>query len=104
MSLVGHIDCVVCITLQNIKMRKIHIDKIRQTVDIICAQNNLKQPITVPSAGKLIAEYNGIDYAIELFENAYIECKETPDRDNPFAFSAYKVTLKKILIPMRENN
>ena len=85
-------------------MRKIHIDKIRQTVDIICAQNNLKQPITVPSAGKLIAEYNGIDYAIELFENAYIECKETPDRDNPFAFSAYKVTLKKILIPMRENN
>ena len=102
MSLVGHIEYVVCITLQNIKMKNIHIDKIRQTVDIICVQNNLKQPITVPSAGKLIAEYNGIDYAIELFENAYIECKETPNRDNPFAFAAYKSTLETILYPMKK--
>jgi hypothetical protein len=84
------------------KMKKIHIDKIKQTVDIICAQNNLKQPITVPSAGKLIAEYNGIDYAIELFENAYIECKETPNRDNPFGFAAYKSTLETILYPMKK--
>ena len=104
MNLVGHIEYVVCITLQNIKMEKIHIDKIRQTVNIICKQNNLKQPLTVPSAGKLIAEYNGIDYAIELFENAYIECKETPNRDNPFAFAAYKSTLETILIPMKEKN
>ena len=104
MNLVGHIEYVVCITLQSIKMEKTHINKIKQAVDIICAQNNLKQPITVSSAGKLIVEYNGIDYAIELFENAYIECKETPDRDNPFAFSAYKATLETILIPMRENN
>ena len=103
MSLVGHIEYVVCITLQNIKMENTHIDKIRQTVNIICEQNNLKQPITVPSAGKLIAEYNGVDYAIELFENAYIECKETPNRDNPFAFAAYKSTLETILIPMRDN-
>jgi len=102
MSLVGHIEYVVCITLQNIKMKNIHIDKIRQTVDIICTQNNLKQPITVPSAGKLIAEYNGIDYAIELFENAYIECKETPNRDNPFGFAAYKSTLETILYPMKK--
>ena len=104
MSLVGHIEYVVCITLQNIKMENTHIDKIRQTVNIICEQNNLKQPITVPSAGKLIAEYNGVDYAIELFENAYIECKETPNRDNPFAFAAYESTLDTILIPMRDNN
>jgi hypothetical protein len=83
-------------------MKNIHIDKIRQTVDIICAQNNLKQPITVPSAGKLIAEHNGIDYAIELFENAYIECKETPTRDNPFGFAAYKSTLEIILYPMKK--
>ena len=100
--MVGHIEYVVCITLQNIKMENTHINKIRQTVNIICEQNNLKQPITVPSAGKLIAEYNGIDYAIELFENAYIECKETPNRDNPFAFAAYKSTLETILIPMRD--
>lgn len=85
-------------------MEKTHIDKIRQTVNIICEQNNLKQPLTVPSAGKLIAEYNGIDYAIELFENAYIECKEIPNRDNPFAFAAYKSTLETILIPMKEKN
>jgi|LauGreDrversion4_2_1035121.scaffolds.fasta_scaffold116484_5 hypothetical protein len=85
-------------------MGNTHIDKIRQTVNIICEQNNLKQPITVPSAGKLIAEYNGVDYAIELFENAYIECKETPNRDNPFAFAAYESTLETILIPMRDNN
>ena len=103
MSLVGHIEYVVCITLQNINMEKTHINKIKQAVDIICIQNNLKQPLTVPSAGKLIAEYNGIDYAIELFENVYIECKETPNRDNPFAFTAYKATLETILIPMRDN-
>ena len=84
-------------------MEKTHINKIKQAVDIICAQNNLKQPITVPSAGKLIAEHNGIDYAIELFENAYIECKETPTMDNPFGFAAYKSTLETILIPMRDN-
>jgi hypothetical protein len=84
------------------KMGKIHIDKIRQTVNIICEQNNLKQPITVPSAGKLIAEHNGIDYAIELFENAYIECKETLTKDNPFGFAAYKSTLETILYPMKK--
>lgn len=84
-------------------MKNTHIDKIRQTVNIICENHNLSQPITVPSAGRLIAEYNGIDYAIELFENAHIECKETPDRDNPFAFSAYKATLETILYPMRDN-
>ena len=100
--MVGHTEYVVCITLQSIKMKNIHIDKIRQTVDIICVQNNLKQPITVPSAGKLIAEYNGIDYAIELFENVYIECKETPNRNNPFAFAAYKSTLETILYPMKK--
>ena len=39
-----------------------------------------------------------------LFENAYIECKETPTRDNPFGFAAYKSTLETILIPMKEKN
>ena len=66
---------------------KIHTDKIRQTVNIICEQNKLKQPLTIPSAGRLIMEHNGVDYAIELFENAYLECKENPDKDNPFAFA-----------------
>ena len=78
----------------------VHIDKIKQAVDIICAQNNLKQPLTVPSAGKLIVEYNGIDYAIELFENAYIECKESSNTDTRvFSSAAYKATLDTILLP-----
>lgn len=77
---------------------RIHINKIKQAVDIICKQNNLNHPLTIPSAGKLIAEYNGVDYAIELFENAYIECKHSPDKDNPFAFAAYKTTLDTILL------
>jgi len=81
----------------------IHINKIKQAVDIICKQNNLKQPLTVPSSGRLIAEHNGIDYAIELFENAYIECKENPDKDNPFAFAAYKATLDTILLKYKKD-
>ena len=81
-----------------------HINKIKQAVDIICAQNNLKQPLTVPSAGKLIAEHNGIDYAIELFENAYIECKESLDTDTRiFSSAAYKATLDKVLLPKKVN-
>ena len=80
---------------------KIHTDKIRQTVNIICEQNKLKQPLTIPSAGRLIMEHNGVDYAIELFENAYLECKENPDKDNPFAFAAYKSTLDTILLPKK---
>ena len=83
---------------------KTHINKIKQAVNIICTQNNLKQPLTVPSAGRLIAEHNGIDYAIELFENAYIECKENPVKDNPFAFAAYKATLDKVLLPIKVNH
>lgn len=83
---------------------KTHINKIKQAVDIICAQNNLKQPLTVPSAGKLIAEHNGIDYAIELFENAYIECKESSDTDTRvFSSAVYKATLDKVLLPKKVN-
>lgn len=85
----------------------IHINKIKQAVDIICEQNNLKQPLTVPSAGKLIAEHNGIDYAVELFENAYIECKESSDIDiRVFSSAAYKATLNTVLLKNKkdENN
>lgn len=80
-----------------------HVNKIKQAVDIICKQNNLKQPLTVPSAGKLIMQHNTVDYAIELFENAYIECKNNSDKDNPFAFAAYKATLDKVLLPNKVN-
>lgn len=75
---------------------------IKESIDKICTEHNLKQPLTVPSAGKMIAEYEGVDKAIELFEGKLQECKENPDRDNPFAFSAYRVTLTNVLYPLKE--
>jgi len=103
MSLVGHIEYVVCITLQNIKMEKTYIEKIKETVDGICDEYNIGQPIVVPAAARMIAEHKGVDVAIELFEGAYDECVKNTDRTNPFAFAAYKSTLEKLLIPMRDN-
>lgn len=73
------------------------IEQIKNEVDSICGEHNLKQPITVPSAAKIIMEYRGLDRAIELFEGAYNECKTNPDATNPFAFAAYKATLETIL-------
>lgn len=75
---------------------------IKEAVDEICKEHDLKQPLTVPSAGKLIMQYKGVDYAIQLFQDAYDECKENPDKDNPFAFAAYKTTLNTILLPNKE--
>lgn len=84
-------------------MEKTYIEQIRETVDSICDEYNLGQPIIIPAAAKMIVEHKGIDVAIELFEGAYNECITNPDRDNPFAFAAYKSTLDKLLIPMKEN-
>jgi hypothetical protein len=83
-------------------MEKTYQEQIKETIDSICEKNNLKQPITVPSAGKMIAEYEGVDKAIELFEGKLKEVNENPDVSNPFAFSAYKVTLTNVLYPMKE--
>jgi hypothetical protein len=84
-------------------MEKTYIEKIKDTVDGICDDYNLGQPIVVPAAAKMIAEHKGVDVAIELFEGAYNECVNDPDNTNPFAFAAYKSTLEKLLIPMRDN-
>ena len=72
-------------------------EQIKNEIDSICEEHNLKQPITVPSAAKIIMEYKGIDRAIELFEGALNEYKTNPDVTNPFAFAAYKATLETIL-------
>ena len=80
------------------------IQQIQTLIDAICQLHKLKKPLTVPSAGKMIAEYGGVDEAIKLFQGAYKECLENPDKENPFAFAAYKVTLEKVLIPMKEND
>lgn len=67
------------------------IEKIKQTVDEICEKNNLKQPMTVPAAAKLIMEYKDIQTARELFSNA---ANETNDF---FKKCAYEATLETIL-------
>jgi len=97
MSLVGHIEYVVCITLQNIKMEKTFQEKIKELIDNICEKHNLSQPITVPSAGRMIAQYDGLDKAIELFEGASIQHQK-----NRFKSSAYEATLETILYPMKK--
>jgi hypothetical protein len=84
-------------------MEKTYIEKIKETVDGICDEYNIGQPIVVPAAARMIAEHKGVDVAIELFEGAYDECVKNTDRTNPFAFAAYKSTLEKLLIPMRDN-
>jgi hypothetical protein len=80
------------------------IEMIKEAVDEICKEHDLKQPLTVPSAGKLIMQYKGVDYAIQLFQDAYDELKESPvHTDKIFMASAYKVTLDKILLPNKIN-
>jgi hypothetical protein len=78
-------------------MEKTFREQIKEEVDNICEKHNLKQPIIVPGAAKMIKEHNGLDRAIELFEGAYNECINNPDRNNPFAFVAYKSTLETTL-------
>jgi len=80
-------------------MEKTYVEKIKEMVDSICGENNLPRPITVPSVGKMIMDHKGVDVAIELFDGAYNECIKNPNKDNPFAFAAYKATLEITLIP-----
>jgi hypothetical protein len=75
---------------------KTYEDRIKETIDSICAEQLLKPPISVPSAGKMISTYRGNDIAIELFEGA---AKET--KSNVFRTSAFEATLETILIPIK---
>lgn len=77
-------------------MEKTFREQINETVDRICEEHNLKQPITVPSAGRMIMEYDSLDKAIELFEGAVLSC-----HSDLFKKSAYKATLETILYPMK---
>ena len=97
MSLVGHIEYVVCITLQNIKMEKTFQEKIKESIDTICDKHKMSNPFTIPAAGRMIAQYDSLDKAIELFEGAVIQHKR-----DPFKSSAYKATLETILYPMKK--
>lgn len=78
-------------------MEKTFQEQIKETVDNICDKYNLSQPITVPAAGRMIAEYDSLDKAIELFEGTVVQHQK-----DPFKSSAYKATLKTILYPMKE--
>lgn len=75
---------------------KTYEDRIKETIDGICENHKLAKPITVPSAGKMIAEHRGIDTAIELFEGAANETKS-----NIFRSSAFEATLETILMPIK---
>ena len=77
-------------------MEKTFQEKIKESIDDICDKHNLNQPITVPSAGRMIMEYDSLDKAIELFEGA-----ATQHQKNRFKSSAYEATLETILYPMR---
>jgi hypothetical protein len=76
-------------------MEKTYREQITETINNLCEKHDLKQPITVPSAGKMIMEYEGLDRAIELFEGAV---EETTDI---FKKSPYRATLEIILLPMK---
>ena len=78
-------------------MEKTFQEKIKELIDNICEKHNLSQPITVPSAGRMIAQYDGLDKAIELFEGASIQHQK-----NRFKSSAYEATLETILYPMKK--
>lgn len=67
------------------------IEKITQIVNEICEKNNLKQPMTVPAAAKLIMEYKDIQTARERFSSAANETKDF------FKKCAYEATLETIL-------
>lgn len=77
-------------------MEKTFQEKIKESIDDICDKHNLSQPITVPSAGRMIAQYDSLDNAIELFEGA-----TTQHQRDPFKSSSYEATLITILYPMR---
>jgi len=68
-------------------------DLIKESIESIMKEHDEKAPITVPSAGKLIAKYHGLEKARELFQGA---ANETAS--NPFRSSAYEATLETVLI------
>lgn len=79
-------------------MEKTFQERIKETIDNICDKHKVSNPFTIPAAGRMIAQYDGLDKAIELFEGAAIQHQK-----DPFKSSAYKATLTTILLPMKEN-
>lgn len=67
------------------------IDKLYQTIDQICQDNNVNQPLTVASAALLIMKHKDQETARELFTNVINESEDV------FAKSAYEATLEKII-------
>ena len=67
-------------------------DQIKARIEEISRDHLVKIPVTVVGAAKLIAEYDGTEKAIELYEGAQEETKE-----NVFRTCAYAATLETIL-------
>jgi hypothetical protein len=66
-------------------------EQIKLYIDEICSKHNLKQPITVPAAAKMLMQYKGLDVARDLFQRA------ADESNNIFSASAYEATLETIL-------
>jgi hypothetical protein len=66
-------------------------EQIKKFIDEICTKHNLKQPITVPAAAKMLMQYKGLDVARDLFQRVADESNDI------FSASAYEATLETIL-------
>lgn len=74
------------------------LEELNKTIEAICTLHNLKKPITIPSAARMLVEYDGDkEKTVKLFEDILSEVQQNPDKNNPFAFAAYKATLETYL-------
>jgi hypothetical protein len=74
------------------------LEELNKTVEAICTLHKLNKPLTIPSVAKMLIEYDGDkEKTIKLFEDILLEVKQNPDKNNPFAFAAYKSTLETYL-------
>jgi hypothetical protein len=74
------------------------LEELSKTIEAICTLHKLNKPLTVPSAARMLIEYGGDkEQTVKLFEDILSEVKQNPDKNNPFAFAAYKSTLETYL-------
>jgi hypothetical protein len=74
------------------------LEELNKTVEAICTLHKLNKPITIPSAARMLVEYEGDkERTVKLFEDILSEVRQNPDKNNPFAFAAYKSTLETYL-------
>lgn len=74
------------------------LEELSKTIEAICTLHKLNRPVTIPSAARMLIEYGGDkERTVKLFEDILSEVRQNPDKNNPFAFAAYKSTLETYL-------